>query len=37
MLTWIANACCYVVIDLPGEIWRATKEFVTNWWDSHHQ
>jgi hypothetical protein len=35
MLTWIANLYCYFVLDLPGEIWRATKESVTNWWYSH--
>ena len=39
MSTWIANMCCYVVLDLPGEIWRATfgKNFVRNWWDSHYR
>ena len=35
MLTWIGNACCYFFLDLPGEIWRATKESVTDWWYSH--
>lgn len=34
-MTWIANACGYFVLDLPAEIWRATKEFVGNWWYSH--
>jgi hypothetical protein len=27
-MTWIANTYCYFVLDLPGEMWRATKEFV---------
>src|SRR4030067_1162716 len=35
LMTWIANACGYFVLDLPPEIWRATKEFVGNWWYSH--
>jgi len=35
MLTWIANACCYFVLDLPGKIWQATKESVSNWGHSH--
>lgn len=37
MLTWISNIY-YVVIGLPGTIWRATsgKHFVKRWWDSHY-
>ena len=36
MLTWIVNAFCYFVIDLPVAICRAIKTFVGNWWYSHH-
>ena len=36
MLTSIANLCCYFMLDLPAEIWRETKVFVTDWWYSYY-
>jgi hypothetical protein len=39
MLTAISNTY-YIVISLPGAIWRTVKNFVENtlrkWWNSHY-
>ena len=38
MLTWIANLFCYLVIILPGAIWRAVfgSNALKKWWDSRY-
>ena len=40
MRTVIANIY-YLVIDLPGNVWRITKHFFENslstWWNSHYR
>jgi len=38
MFNWF-SIICYVVIDLPGKLWRAIfdHELLTNWWYSHYR
>jgi hypothetical protein len=40
MSTWPSNVY-YLVIGLPGDAWRTTKDFFENflrkWWCSHYQ
>jgi hypothetical protein len=35
MLTWIANIY-YVVIAIPGTLWRTIRKLAAKWWNSHY-